>query len=117
VSGILDRIHEDFRMHITCLTAASEACEPSFDTLAYFQKPLRPFHPLLSSELYVMAESRVADPVVTEVTAIVEALGRWTAVERIGRQLHAEMECSFLYVLGKAKDHGGKMRNSLAVIE
>jgi hypothetical protein len=117
VSGILDGIHEDFRMHITCWAAASEAYELSFDTLAYFQKPLRPFQPFLSSELYVIAESRVADSVVTEVAAKVEAPGRWIAVERLGKQLHAKMECSFFYVLGKAKDHVRKMRNSLAAIE
>jgi hypothetical protein len=104
-------------MIITCWAAASEAYELSFDTLAYFQKPLRPFQPFLSSELYVMTESRVADPVVTQVAAIVEVLGRWIAVERMGRQLHTKMECSFLYVLGKAKDHVGKMRNSLAAAE
>jgi hypothetical protein len=52
---------------------------------------------LLSSELYVIAESRVADPVVTEVVAIVEALGRWIAVERMGRQLHARFHPLFLF--------------------
>jgi hypothetical protein len=49
--------------------------------------------------------------------AIVEVLDRWMAVERMGTQLHTKMECSFLYVLGKAKNYVGKMRNSLAAIE
>jgi hypothetical protein len=64
-----------------------------------------------------MAESRVADRVVTEVAASVEGLGRWMAVEPMGRQLHAKMEYSFLYVLGKVKDHVRKMRNCLPVLE
>jgi hypothetical protein len=57
VSGILDRIYEDFRMQIMGCGATFELCEQSFDSLAYFQKPLRPFQPLFSSELYVIAKS------------------------------------------------------------
>jgi hypothetical protein len=108
--------HAAFLEHVSSCAITLKEYKPPFETLGCFQTFLGPLQQALGSEMYVMEEFRVTDPVLTEVAAIIEALDRWMVVERMGRQLHAEIEYGFLRVLGKVKDHLEKLRKDLATV-